>query len=60
MRLVSNLLDGLIVYLSRSCAFKTPALDQLLAQHGAVVALHVNSRVHNPLVIMGFAVTFDA
>lgn len=45
MRLLSELLDGLTVYISESSVFKTEDLGKLLAQHGAVVSLHVNSRV---------------
>lgn len=47
MKLVSDLLDGLVVYLSTISYFATPDLGELLSKHGAIVALNINARVRN-------------
>lgn len=45
MKLLSDLLDTYVVYISKSSHFATADLGRLLAQHGAIVSLTVNSRV---------------
>lgn len=45
MKLLSELLDGCVVYLSQSSHFVTPDFGRVLAQNGAIVSLTINARV---------------